>query len=525
MTDRQRESKWWTLTVVCLATFMLLLDITIVNVALPAIQRSLDASFSDLQWVVDAYALTLSVFLLVSGSIADRIGRRLVFTAGLGVFSAASLLCGLALSPMMLSLSRAAQGVGGAMMFATTLALIAQAFHGKDRAVAFGVLGAVNGGAVAIGPLLGGLLTQGLGWRSIFLVNVPVGIAAIALTLRMVPESRDPTPHGIDYLGAVLFSGSGVLAVLALIRGNADRWTSPLILGCLTGSAVLLVVFVFYELHHPSPLFDLSLFRKPAFCGVSVTAFSLSASMFAMFLYITLFLQNILRYAPLKAGLVVLPITLLSFFIAPIAGRLTQRIPARVFLGGGLLLVSIGLALMTHTTPESNWTVLLPGFIVAGIGIGMVNPPLASAAISVVPPQRSGMASGINSTFRQVGIATGIAGLGAIFQARLESSVSNSLRETALAGQATAIAHAVATGGGRQAVPASAPASARAMVSQVARQAFATGFNELFVVAAVIALVGAVVAAVTVRSKDFVSGGAPTRAAPDAAPAPAVPGP
>ena len=292
------DHKWWTLTVVALATFMLLLDITIVNVALPSIERELHASFSDLQWVVDAYALTLSVLLLVSGSVADRVGRRMIFVGGLVIFSCASLLCGLALNPFMLSISRAAQGVGGAMMFSTTLALIAQSFRGKERAVAFGVLGAVTGGAVAIGPLLGGILTQGLGWRSIFLVNVPVGVIAVVMTLRNVQETKDPTPHGIDWLGAVLFSGSLFLFVIGLIRGNADGWTSPLILSLLIGSGVLMIAFVFVELRQKSPLFDLSLFRKPAFCGVSSTAFLLSASMFAMFLYITLYLQNILGLEP-----------------------------------------------------------------------------------------------------------------------------------------------------------------------------------------------------------------------------------
>ncbi len=516
------DRKWWTLAVVAIATFMLLLDITIVNVALPAIQRSLKESFSDLQWVVDAYALTLSVLLLVSGSVADRIGRRMIFVCGLVVFSGASLVCGLALNPFMLSVSRAAQGVGGAMMFATTLALIAQSFRGKDRAVAFGILGAVTGGAVAIGPLLGGILTQGLGWRSIFLVNVPVGVIAVVVTLRNVAETKDPTPHGIDWLGAVLFSGSLLLLVVGLIRGNADGWVSPLILSVLVASGLLLVAFVLVELRRTSPLFQLSLFRKPAFCGVSATAFLLSASMFAMFLYITLYLQNILGYSPLKAGLALLPITLLSFFVAPVAGRLSARVPARIFLGVGMLAVSVGLLLMAHVHANSSWTVLFPGFVVAGAGIGMINPPLASAAIGVVGPEQSGMASGISATFRQVGIATGIAGLGAIFQGRLETRITSGLQATPLRAHAAQIANEFAQGAGTSGSGQLSKTTPhlRALVGSIAKNAFSTGLNELFVVAAGLALLGAVLAAVTIRQRDFVTAQArPEPGADEAAPA------
>src|SRR6202023_3452048 len=233
----QRGSKWWTLVAVCLGTFMLLLDITIVNVALPDIQRALHSSFSDLQWVVDAYSLTLAAFLLTAGVIGDMFGRRIVFAVGLAVFSLASLTCGLSTDSLMLNLSRAVQGVGGAIMFATSLALIAQAFQGKDRGTAFGIFGAVTGVAVAVGPLVGGAITSGLGWRWVFFLNVPIGLAAIAVTFLRIRESRDPNATRVDWLGLVAFSSALVMLVLGLLRGNDAGWGSPLILGLFAGAA------------------------------------------------------------------------------------------------------------------------------------------------------------------------------------------------------------------------------------------------------------------------------------------------
>ena len=409
------ERKWWTLLAVCIATFMLLLDVTIVNTALPYIERALDASFTDLQWVIDAYALSLAALLLTGGSLADLFGRRLVFVIGLVIFTFASLGCGLAGSPLALNLSRAVQGIGGAFMFATALALLANAFRGADRGTAFGLWGATTGAAVAIGPLVGGALTQGLGWEYIFFVNVPIGIGAVVLTLSKVDESRNPEEGSVDWVGLVTFSGGLFCLVFALIRGNAEGWSSAPILGLLLSAAVLLVAFTLAELHQRHPMLDLSLFRKPAFDGASIAAFSLSAAMFAMFLYLTLYVQNALGYSALQSGLRFLPVTLLSFLVAPVSGKLAQRYGVRWFIAGGLALVGLGLLLMRQIEPGDDWTALLAGFMVAGGGIGAVNPALATAAISVVEPHRSGMASGINSTFRQVGIATGTAALGAIF--------------------------------------------------------------------------------------------------------------
>src|SRR6185437_3435585 len=400
------ERKWWTLIGVSVAIFMLLLNITVVNVALPDIQRSLHSSFQDLQWVVNAYSLTLAAFLLTAGALADRFGRRLVFTTGLVVFTLSSAACGLASSPLALNLFRAVQGTGGAMMFATSLALIAHAFHGKERGVAFGVFGGVIGAAVAVGP--------GIGWEWIFFVNVPIGVGAVFLTLTQVAESRDPAARGVDWLGLVTFSGSLFLLVFALIQGNEKGWGSTRILSFLIASAILIVLFVIVERRQTRPMLDLTLFRRPAFAGASIVAFAVSASMFSMFLYLTLYIQDVLGYTPLQAGLRFLPVTLVSFVVAPISGRLSVRVPVRLLLGCGLVLVGAGLISMTAVDASSGWTTLIPGFVLAGAGVGLINPPLASTAVGVVHHSRSGMASGINNTFRQVGIATGIAGLGAI---------------------------------------------------------------------------------------------------------------
>ncbi len=507
------ERKWWTLIAVSIAIFMLLLDITVVNVALPSIQRSLHSSFSDLQWVVNAYALTLAAFLLTAGAVADLIGRRRVFVAGLVVFTASSAVCGLSSTPLVLNLARAVQGTGGAMMYATSLALLAQAFHGRERGVAFGVFGAVTGAAVAIGPVIGGIITTGIGWEWIFFVNVPIGIAAVVLTLTRVSDSRDPNATGVDWLGLVTFSGALFLLGFALIQGNEYGWGSARIVAFSAGGVMLLIAFVTAEHRQARPMLDLTLFRRPAFAGASIVAFSLSASIFAMFLYLTLYIQDVLGYDALQAGLRFLPITLLSFIVAPIAGRLSVRVPVRLLLGGGLLLVSASLLAMTAVSATSAWTALIPGFIIGGAGIGMINPPLASTAIGVVHYSRSGMASGINSTFRQVGIATGIAGLGAIFEHEVLSSTTSGLAAAGQQHAVSAAAHGqlktlVVSGEVSKLFHTLPPAASTALAHSY-RVAFIEGFHTILLVGAAIALVGGVIAFALVRSRDFVSSSPP----------------
>ncbi len=466
------DRKWWTLIVVCIATFMLLLDITIVNVALPSIQRALKSSFSDLQWVVDAYALGLATCVLTAGALADLFGRKRLFLLGIVLFTVASVACGAAWDPLFLIIARGIQGLGGAMMFATALALLSQQFHGKERGTAFGLWGATIGAAVAVGPLAGGMLTSWLSWRWIFLVNIPIGVAAVVLGWRELDESSDPELSRLDPVGLVTLTAGLFCLILALIEGNDHGWTSSFILTLLVVGVVVLALFVWSQARDTTTMIDLTLFQRPAFVGAQVTAFAISSSMFAMFLYLTLYLQNVLHLSPLQTGVRFLPLSLISFFAAPLAGRLTGTVPIRVLLSFGLLLNAIAMWSMSRVTTGSHWTVLLPGFLLGGVGIGFVNAPLATTAVSTVRVERAGMASGINNTFRQVGIATGIAALGAIFE-----SVTGATHGAASAGE------------------------------------FVHGLHDILLVGAAIALVGALLALALVRQRDFVASGPQARPA------------
>ena len=405
------DRKWRTLIIVCVAIFMLLLDITIVNVALPRIQRDLHTSFTDLQWVVDAYSLMLATVMLTAGSLGDLLGRKRVFLVGIALFTLASALCGSATSPLWLILARGGQGIGGAVMFAVSLALLSQEFHGRERGTAFGIWGATIGAAVAIGPLVGGALTSAAGWRWIFFVNLPIGAACVVFGARVLHESRDEEHGGFDFLGMATLSAGLFALVLVLLRGNDWGWSSGRVVGLFAGAVVFLVAFTLIELRQEYPMFDPRLFRVPAFAGAQITAFAISSAMFAQFLFLTLYLQNVLGLSPIQTGLRFLPLSVVSFFVAP----------------------------------------------------------LAATAVSVVPPRQAGMAAGVNNTFRQVGIATGIAGLGAIFQTYYR------------------------------------PGGTRAE--------FVHGLNDILLVATFVALAGAVLAFVLVRAEDFVASGAPQPAA------------
>ena len=455
------DRKWLTLVAVAAGIFMLLLDVTIVNVALPDIEQAFHASLSDLQWVIDAYALTLAALQLTAGSLADRFGRRLLFAIGIVVFTLGSLLCGLASGSTFLSLSRAFQGIGGAIMFATGLAIIANAYHGRDRGVAFGVFGAVTGVAVAVGPVIGGALTSGLSWRWIFLVNIPVGVVALIITLRAVDESSDPNPRPVDFLGLGTFSLGLAALVYGLIRSSDDGWSSTTVTSSLIVAAVLLVAFVAAETLQKRPMFDLSLFRKPTFVGGLIAAFAVSASLFSLFPYLVIYMQAGLGLSAIEIGVRFLVLSGPIFVTAAIAGRLTEKVPLRFLIGPGFLCVGIAQLLMRGLQPGGDWTHFIPGFLVAGIGAGLINVPLASTAVGVVEPARAGMASGINSTLRQVGIATGVAALGAIFSHHVSDA-------------------------------------RRPVVGLV------DGLNAILLVGAILALAAALTSLILIRSRDFV---------------------
>lgn len=505
------DRKWWTLVAVCSGTFMLLLDVTIVVVAQPAIQSGLHAGFSDVQWILDAYALTLAALLLTSGVLADRYGRKLLFAIGLVIFSLGSLACGLAVNPLMLIISRSGQGVGGAIMFATSLALLGNSFRGKERGTAFGVWGAVVGISTALGPVLGGVITTDWDWRGIFLVNVPIGVFALIVTIWAVGESKVDHPSPPDWIGFVLLTAGLVGVVYALIRAGETSWTNRGFEISMAAGVVLLAAFIVAERFVRYPMFDLGLFRVPTFAGGSIAGFCMNGSLFALQLYLVLYLQDMLGYSAQDAGLRLAIISVAQLVTAIIAGRASAHVPVRWLIGPGLLIVGVGLILMTRLNADSSWTHLLAGFIVSGLGTGLVNPPLASTAIGVVPPHQSGMASGANTTFRQIGIATGIAALGSIFTSQLHSHLTSTL-PASLSGSAGSIANAARQGSVGQ-VLGSLPGADRATVELALKSSFASSLNDIIYVTAGVALVGAVFGTLLIRSKDFHQAASPDAAA------------
>ncbi len=417
-------SKRWTLAVVCAATAMLMLDIAVVNTALAPIARDLHTSLGALRWIIDAYTLTLAAAVLSAGSLADRFGRRRLFTGGLALFTVASGACAAAGSIGMLDAARAVQGLGAAVMFAVSLAILADAFPGvSERRQALAAYGATIGASFAVGPLVGGALASGLGWRWIFLVNLPLGVGCLIATRRSVRESADPATPSVDVAGQTALAVTLFALVFGMLQANDRGWADPLIIGSLAVAAVGLVVFVAVERAATHPMLPLGLFRRGGFTAAQVTAFGISASVFAGYLYLTVYLQAIVGLSPIETGLVYLPGTIASFVVAGATASIGGRYSARALLVVGLLLSGAGVVLMVlmlQTT--SSWIVFEPGVVVAMIGVGLINPTLSGVALSSVEAAKSGVAAGANDTFRQAGIAIGVALLGALIPGHVSSA-------------------------------------------------------------------------------------------------------
>ncbi|MGI9099908.1 MAG: DHA2 family efflux MFS transporter permease subunit [Solirubrobacteraceae bacterium] len=412
------SSRRTTLSLVLVAVFMLLLDISVVVVALPDIRTDLGASFGASQWILDAYALALATLLLPAASLADLRGRKRAYLFGLALFTLASLACALAPSVDALSVARAIQGVGGAIVFATALPLIGAAYpNPRERAGAVAAFGATVAVAIAVGPLIGGALTEAFGWQAIFLINLPVGLAALAIASRRLVESADMTHRQrLDIAGMVLL-GVGLFAlVFATVRGNVEGWDSAIIVGGFAAAAVLLVAFLVVERRRKAPMVDLTLFRSPAFTAAGASVLALGALVGA-FVPLTVFLQLGLGHGALRAGAELLPISVASFIAAALTARvLAPRLGLRWLLAGGLALVAVGLALMTLVRDDPSLSALVPGMILAGLGWGAINVSATELALDAVEPARAGMATGVLNVLRQIGVAAGIAALGAIFE-------------------------------------------------------------------------------------------------------------
>jgi EmrB/QacA subfamily drug resistance transporter len=444
--------KHWTLAVVCAATAMLMLDIAVVNTALSRIAEDLDTGLSGLQWVVDAYTLALASVVLTAGSLADRFGRRRLFTIGLSLFTLASAACAAAGSIEALVAARAVQGLGAAVMFAVSLAILAHAFpEPKERAGALAAYGATIGASFAVGPLVGGALTSGLDWQWIFLINLPLGALCLWITRTKVVESRDPRARRVDRLGQATLAPALFLLVLGFLRANEEGWGSGIVAGSLAGGVVLLVAFVLVERRVAEPMLPLGFFRNPSFTGAQLAAFAISASLFAVFLYATLYLQQILGLSAIEAGLVYLPGTMVNLVVAGATAQLGEKISSKAMIVVGLTLVGIGMALMAlGADASSSWTSILPGMLVAMVGTGLFNPSVTAVALGSVSEHQSGLAAGVNDTFRQAGIAIGVAALGALVPAQdafggSAEAYVDGLQNALLAGAALAVAGAVAS--------------------------------------------------------------------------------
>jgi len=491
MTDRIRlnegNRRWWTLAAMCFALFMIMLDNTVVNVALPSIQKDLGASLSGLEWTVNAYTLSFAVLLVTGGRLGDILGRRKMFLFGVVVFALSSASIGLSPNETWLVAGRALQGIGAAFMMPATLSIITVTFPPEERGKAIGTWAGVSALALAIGPVVGGALAEYVSWRAIFFLNLPVAIGAVVVTLFATQESRDETrEHSIDWAGIAALSIGLSALVLALVEGNSWGWDSGRIIALFAVAAVGLISFFVIEPRVREPMVDFSLFRSRTYLGANGIAFIVSFAMFAVFFFTALYMQNILGYSPIEAGVRFLPSTLMIVLVAPLAGRLTDRVGPRPLLVGGLSLVTLSLLLQTRIDVDTGYGLLLPAFVLLGIGMALVMSPMSTAAMNAVAPEKAGVGSGILSMNRMVGATFGVAAIGALFQHLAANELSTELAGTGVSkAQQEQIVHGLGAGGGGNLPP---------HVEHAANDAFIHAFSNGMWLSAGVAALGVVLA-------------------------------
>jgi EmrB/QacA subfamily drug resistance transporter len=493
--------KWWTLGAMCFALFMIMLDNTVVNVALPSIQRDLGASISGLEWTINGYTLSFAVLLATGGRLGDIFGRRRMFLFGVVIFALSSATAGFAPDATSLVLSRVVQGVGAALMMPATLSIITNAFPAQERGKAMGMWAGVSALALAVGPVLGGFLTEHVSWRAIFYLNIPVAIGAVTAALFAVRESRDETVgREVDFAGVAVLTGTLTALVLALVEGNSWGWGSTPIVALLITALLGAVAFVAIELRVKVPMVEFRFFSDRNFLGAVVVALIVSFAMLGVFFFLALYMQDILGYSPLEAGIRFLPSTLMIVTVAPVAGRLSDRFGPRWLIAGGLTIVAASLFSFSGIAVDSTYLDLLPGFMLLGIGIALTMSPMTSAAMNAVPVEKAGIASGVLSMFRMVGGSLGVAVTGAIFQGLVSSRLSSLLSGSGVsAAQRDSVSEQLGSGtvGHLRGLDV-AQAKAVAMAGD---EAFVYALGHAMSVSGMVAAVGVVIAAVAIRSK------------------------
>ncbi|HEY5429338.1 MAG TPA: MFS transporter [Solirubrobacteraceae bacterium] len=480
------NSRWWTLGAMCFALFMIMLDNTVVNVALPSIQRDLHASLSALEWTVNAYTLTFAVLLVTGGRLGDIFGRRRMFLFGVMVFGVASAAIGFAPTDTTLVAFRAVQGIGAAFMMPATLSIITQAFPPHQRGTAIGTWAGVSALALAIGPVLGGFLTEQVSWRAIFFINPPIAVIAVAVTLFAARESRDESvSRTVDVPGIAAITIGLTALVLALVQGNAWHWGSPRVIGLLAIAIVGIVAFFRVESRSAAPMVNFSFFRSRTFLGANLVGLIVSFAMLAQFFFLALYMQNILHYSPLQTGLRFLPSTVVIIVMGPLAGRLTDKVGPRLPMAAGLFTVALALFIQSHLTIHTGYGLLWPGFVLMGLGMGLTMSPMSTAAMNAVDRTKAGVASGVLSMSRMVGGTFGVAIMGALVTAIGKSQLDQGLPHVA-PGVRSAIANALGSG--------AVPGHTGAHVAAVTREAFVSALGTGLTIGASVTLIGAVVA-------------------------------